>query len=68
MTSKGSGPVAAKYACGGAVLQPSRSRFLKTPDTFRTGANAKQDYGGKKDPLAKAKGETKCLTPVKPHK
>lgn len=65
MTSKGSGPVSTKYACGGAVLQPSRSRFLKTPDVFR-GASERQDYGGKKDPLAKAKGETKCLTPVKP--
>ncbi|HEX6825409.1 MAG TPA: hypothetical protein VF077_03750 [Nitrospiraceae bacterium] len=49
--SKGSKPKTAKFAKGGAVCT-SRSRFLKTPDTFRTDEQ-KREYGGKKDPLAK---------------
>ena len=33
---KGSGPEHADYAKGGECLNKSRSRFMKTPDMFRT--------------------------------
>jgi len=62
--SKGSGPVTAKYAQGGEVLT-SRSRFMKTPDTFRTDKQ-KTDYGATKDPLCDPEGETKVLKTIKP--
>lgn len=66
--TKGTGPVSANFARGGPVLNPSRSQFMKTPDVFRTdsGPGARQDYGGKTDPLAKETGD-KSLKPVKPH-
>jgi hypothetical protein len=63
--SKGKGPVSAKFACGGEVIT-TRSRFMKVPDQFRTNIQ-KTDYGGKKDPLAKAEGDTKSEKPIKPH-
>jgi hypothetical protein len=65
---KGTGPTNASYAKGGAVIKEGRSIFMKQPDVFREdkGPGARQDYGGKKDPLSVAKGDTKCLTPVKP--
>lgn len=64
--SKGVGPMNAGYAKGGPVIQEGRSRFMKTPDTFRTD-NQRQDYGGGKDPLANRKGDGKSLPPIKPH-
>jgi hypothetical protein len=64
--AKGSGPVSAKFAQGGPVLT-SRSRFLKTPDSVRTGIQ-RNDFGGKKDPLAKPEGDAKSLPPIKPRK
>lgn len=65
--SKGSGPVSAKYAEGGPVIKESRSRFMKTPDVFRTDIE-KRDYGAKKDPLANCEGDGKSLKPIKPRK
>jgi hypothetical protein len=63
---KGEGPVSADYAKGGAELT-TRSRFLKTPDVFRTSLE-QQNYGkkGKGGTLAKTEGETKKLPAVKP--
>lgn len=49
--TKGYKPKDAKYARGGEEIT-TRSRFMKVPDTFRTSIQ-RQDYGGKKDPLAK---------------
>ena len=43
--TKGTGPVSAKYAKGGPEIT-TRSRFLKTPDVFRTSIE-RQDYGKK---------------------
>lgn len=65
---KGSGPVSASYAKGGECLQTSRSKFMKTPDMFRTGKGDGQDYGksGKGGTLAKVEGDTKKLPAVKP--
>ena len=40
--TKGTGPVSAKYAQGGPSIG-SRSKFMKTPDTFRTSLQ-RQDY------------------------
>lgn len=58
------------YAKGGAA-RTTVSRFLKTPDEFRTDkSNATdEDWGkkGSKDPLTSRTGD-KCLTPVKPRK
>jgi hypothetical protein len=64
---KGSGPVSAKYACGGEVIT-TKSRFLKTPDMFRTGKGDGQDYDkkGKGGTLSKTEGETKKLAAIKP--
>jgi hypothetical protein len=71
-TSKGKGPVSARFARGGKELT-SRSRFMKTPDQFTGGREVtkeshptRQDYGGKKDPLADQEGDTKKLKPIKP--
>ena len=61
---KGTGPVSARFACGGPVIT-TKSRFLKTPDSFRTGIQ-RNDFGGKKDPLADESGDSKSLKPVKP--
>jgi hypothetical protein len=65
--AKGSGPVSARYACGGEVIT-TRSRFMKTPDMFRTGKSDGQNYDktGKGGKLAKTEGETKKLAAVKP--
>lgn len=65
--SKGSGPKDAAYAQGGAVLQKQSSIFMKTPDTFRGGAQD-QSYGkggggnagglaGNRNPTPKDKSE-----------
>ena len=63
---KGAGPVSAKYACGGAVLN-TKSRFLKTPDSFRTGEQ-KNDFKkvGKGGTLSDTEGDSKKLTAIKP--
>ena len=61
---KGAGPKKASYARGGDVVT-TRSRFLKSPDSFRTGIQ-KNDFGDGYDPLCKEKGETKALKAVKP--
>ncbi len=68
--AKGTGAVNTTYAKGGAVIREGRSIFMKQPDVFREdkGPGARQDYGGKKDPLSVKEGDTKCLTPVKPRK
>ncbi len=64
--SKGKGPVSAKYAQGGESIT-TRSRFLKTPDVFRTSIE-KQDYDkvGKGGSLSKLSGETKSEKTIKP--
>ena len=63
---KGSGPVSAKFACGGPEIT-TRSRFLKTPDSFRTGKQKNDfDKKGKGGTLAKTEGETKKLPAIKP--
>jgi len=64
---KGSGPVSANYAKGGECIT-SRSRFMKVPDSFRTGEQ-KNDFKkvGKGGTLAKMEGETKKLPAIKPH-
>jgi len=63
---KGSGPVNANYARGGECIT-TRSKFMKTPDSFRTGEQ-KNDFGksGKGGTLAKTEGETKKLPAIKP--
>jgi hypothetical protein len=45
MKYKGTGPIDAKYAKGGPEVT-TKSRFFKTPDTFRTSLQ-RQDYGKK---------------------
>jgi hypothetical protein len=63
--SKGKGPVSASYARGGNIIG-TVSRFIKQPDIYRSPEGTeKQDYGAKKDPLAKPKGD-KSLKPIKP--
>jgi hypothetical protein len=64
--TKGTGPVSADFAKGGDVLT-TKSRFLKTPDVFRTSIE-KQDYPkkGKGGTLAKTEGDTKSEKPIKP--
>lgn len=63
---KGKGPVSAGYASGGPAIT-TRSRFMKTPDTFRTSIQ-EQDYAkkGKGGELSKTEGETKKIKTVKP--
>jgi hypothetical protein len=39
---KGAGPVSARYARGGPPIT-TKSKFIKTPDTFRTSIQ-RQDY------------------------
>jgi hypothetical protein len=54
------------FAKGGPVIG-SRSRFFKTPDTFRT--NIQRTGYKKKTPggeLSKTQGDTKSQKPVKP--
>jgi hypothetical protein len=65
-TFKGTGPVSAEYARGGEIIT-SKSRFMKTQDTFRTDIG-KQNFekSGKGGELSKLEGETKVKTPVKP--
>lgn len=60
---KGSTPIPARFAEGGEVLHATNSRFIKTPDTFRTGQQ-ETDYtkSGKGE-----EGKDKSLPPVKPH-
>ena len=65
MTYKGTGPLDAKYAKGGPEVT-TRSRFMKTPDVFRTSIE-RQDYE-KKSPggeMSKTQGD-KSEKPVKP--
>jgi hypothetical protein len=63
---KGTGPVSANYAQGGDVIT-SRSRFMKSPDVFRTSIE-RQDYGktGKGGELSKMSGESKVEKAIKP--
>lgn len=65
--TKGTGPVAATFAKGGPVVA-ERSRFMKTPDPFRTNIERsdyeKKSAGGE---LSKTEGDTKSEKPVKPH-
>jgi len=63
---KGEGPVSAEYARGGPAIT-TRSRFLKTPDVFRTSIE-QQDYNksGKGGKLSKLEGDSKSETPIKP--
>ena len=64
--SKGKGPVSASYACGGEVIT-TRSRFMKTPDTFRTDIQrSNYDKKGKGGELSKLEGETKKEKTIKP--
>lgn len=64
--AKGLGPVSAEYAKGGPSFS-TRSKFMKTPDVFRTSIE-EQDYGksGKGGKLSKTEGETKKLPTIKP--
>lgn len=63
---KGTGPTGAEYAKGGPKIG-SVSRFMKTPDTFRTDEQRtdydKKSKGGE---LSKMSGDTKKEKPVKP--
>lgn len=58
--NKGYQGSSADYAKGGKG-DPSVSRFLKTPDQFRTDTGVAQDYGSK----GGNKPKDKSLTPVK---
>jgi hypothetical protein len=62
---KGTGPVSATFACGGEEIT-TRSRFLKTPDVFRTSIE-RQDYDKKSKggELSKLEGD-KSLKAIKP--
>lgn len=66
--TKGSAPKDAHYAKGGAILTQT-SRFMKTPDTFRTNMQRtdyeKKSKGGE---MACLTGDDKSLTPIKPRK
>ena len=44
--AKGTGALKAEYARGGPILNNTVSRFIKTPDTFRTSIQ-RQDYDKK---------------------
>ena len=66
-TYKGSGPVSAEYAQGGEILT-SKSRFMKTQDTFRTDIGAQNFDKGVGKNLSEREGETKVKTPIKPQK
>ena len=58
--------MAVKFAQGGPVVT-TRSRFMKSPNTFRDD-NEIVDYEkkGKTGTLSKPEGETKVEKPVKP--
>lgn len=64
--SKGKGPVSCGYASGGPSIT-TKSKFLKTPDVFRTSIE-QQDYDkkGKGGTLSKTEGETKVEKTIKP--
>lgn len=64
--AKGTGLVSAKYARGGPEIT-TRSRFMKSLDSVRTGVQ-KNDFEkvGKGGTLSKLEGETKKLPTVKP--
>lgn len=64
--SKGKGPVSCGYASGGPSIT-TNSRFLKTPDVFRTSIE-QQDYDkkGKGGSLSKMEGESKSEKAIKP--
>jgi len=63
---KGEGPVSADYAKGGSVLT-TRSRFLKTPDVFRTSLERQNyDKKGKGGEMSELKGDTKSEKAIKP--
>jgi hypothetical protein len=64
--AKGSKPRDAQYARGGPVIT-TRSRFLKTPDVFRTDTET-NEYGksGKGGELSKTEGDTKSQKAIKP--
>jgi hypothetical protein len=64
--AKGTGPVSATYARGGPEMN-TRSRFIKTPDVFRTSIE-QQDYDktGKGGELSKIEGDTKSQPVIKP--
>lgn len=66
MTYKGTGPLDAKYARGGPEVT-TRSRFMKTPDVFRTSIE-RQDYDKKSagGEMSKTQGDSKSEKPVKP--
>lgn len=63
MSYKGKEPL---YARGGPEIT-TRSRFMKTPDVFRTSIE-RQDYGktGKGGELSKTEGDAKSKKPIKP--
>jgi hypothetical protein len=63
---KGKGPVSASFAKGGDILT-TKSKFMKTQDTFRTGIQ-RTDYDkkGKGGELSKIEGETKVEKAIKP--
>jgi hypothetical protein len=65
-TYKGTGPITAKYASGGECIT-TRSRFLKTPDVFRTSIE-QQDYDkkGKGGSMSKLQGDSKSKKAIKP--
>lgn len=65
-TYKGTGPVSAEYAQGGEIIT-SKSRFMKTQDTFRTDIGA-QNYekDGKGGKLSETEGDTKSKKPPLP--
>ena len=64
--SKGKGPVSCGYASGGPSIT-TNSRFLKSPDVFRTSIE-QQDYKkvGKGGSLSKLNGESKSEKAIKP--
>jgi len=66
--TKGTGPVSANFAKGGEVIT-TRSKFLKTQDTFRTSIQ-EQDYekSGKGGTLSKLEGDAKSEKPIKPRR
>src|ERR1700682_5794689 len=55
MLSKGMKPQTVAYAAGGPVIQSENSRFLKTPDAFRSEGAKNPNYAYGK----KAKGKSK---------
>lgn len=58
--------MAVTFARGGPPIT-TRSRFIKTPDAFRTGIQKTDfDKTGKGGELSKTEGETKAKTPPKP--